>query len=103
MVSLTSTFAETRVHIARARELHEALAPILAQSRALVVRSRGLCRVFRRRISGGSDLEAPVALTRNEAIWQFLEMHRGEMFCTQCIATALLATKRIDRKLDPSR
>lgn len=37
------------------------------------------------------------ALTQNEAIWRFLEARRGEMFCTQCIAAALLATKRIDR------
>jgi hypothetical protein len=36
-------------------------------------------------------------MTHNEAIWRFLESRRGEMFCTQCIANALLATKRIDR------
>ena len=174
MVSLTFTCAESRARIARARELHEALAPILAQSRALVATSRDLCRVFRRRISGGSDVDAPLiveviskgpmcleclakrtgvpssriteslqrmgefiavtaeadrcgpclrittvyrltdprasasprvaslptrlaALTHTEAIWQFLDAHRGEMFCTQCLATALCATKRIDR------
>jgi hypothetical protein len=39
----------------------------------------------------------PAGLTQNEAVWQFLETHRGEMFCTQCIALALSATKRIDR------
>jgi hypothetical protein len=89
----------TRAHIARARELRETIAPTLAQSAALVARSRELCRVFRRRISGGSDLEAPVAITRNEAIWRFLEAHRGDMFCTQCIAAALFATKRIDRAI----
>ena len=37
------------------------------------------------------------ALSQNGALWQFLESHRGQMFCTQCIATALFATKRIDR------
>jgi hypothetical protein len=40
--------------------------------------------------------QAP-ALTQNAALWQFLESRRGKMFCTQCIATALFATKRIDR------
>jgi hypothetical protein len=37
------------------------------------------------------------ALSQNGALWKFLESHRGKMFCTQCIATALFATKRIDR------
>lgn len=39
----------------------------------------------------------PAARTQNEAIWEFLESHRGKMFCTHCIATALSATRRIDR------
>jgi hypothetical protein len=39
----------------------------------------------------------PALTTQNEALWRFLESRRGEMFCTQCIANALLATKRIDR------
>jgi hypothetical protein len=39
----------------------------------------------------------PGARNQNDALWHFLESHRGQMFCTQCIATALLATKRIDR------
>lgn len=48
----------------------------------------------------GGNAQAPprqAPLTQNEALWQFLESHRGQMFCTQCIATALFATKRIDR------
>jgi hypothetical protein len=39
----------------------------------------------------------PAAQTQNEALWEFLTSRRGQMFCTQCIATALFATKRIDR------
>ena len=39
----------------------------------------------------------PAVLSQNGALWKFLEDHRGKMFCTQCIATALFATKRIDR------
>jgi len=42
---------------------------------------------------------SPSAMTHNEAIWRFLESRRGEMFCTQCIADALLASKRIDRAI----
>ena len=41
----------------------------------------------------------PAALSQNGALWTFLETHRGQMFCTQCIATALHATKRIDRAM----
>jgi hypothetical protein len=36
-------------------------------------------------------------MTHNEAIWEFLDSHWGEMFCTQCLARALGATGRIDR------
>jgi hypothetical protein len=39
----------------------------------------------------------PATLTQSEALWEFLTSRRGQMFCTQCIATALLATKRVDR------
>jgi len=39
----------------------------------------------------------PTTLSQNGALWKFLEAHRGQMYCTQCIATALFATKRIDR------
>ena len=175
MVSLALTFAESRASLERSCALCEALAPILAESRALVARSRDLCVAFRRRISGGSDVDASfiadiigkspmcldclarktgippgrltdslerigtfiavttqatrcgacLAVTRvygldgrpasatplpvsvpprpavpwNEAIWRFLETRRGEMFCTQCIATALSASKRIDRAI----
>jgi hypothetical protein len=38
-----------------------------------------------------------VTVTQSAALWQFLTSHRGKMFCTQCIADALSATKRIDR------
>jgi hypothetical protein len=41
--------------------------------------------------------DRPVTVTQGEALWRFLTSHRGEMFCTQCIANALFATKRIDR------
>ena len=39
----------------------------------------------------------PATVTQSVALWEFLTSHRGQMFCTQCIATALFATKRIDR------
>jgi hypothetical protein len=42
---------------------------------------------------------APPPMTHNQAIWRFLESRRGEMFCTRCIANALLATRRIDRAI----
>jgi hypothetical protein len=32
-----------------------------------------------------------------DRLWRFLAENRGEMFCTQCLANALLATRRIDR------
>jgi hypothetical protein len=32
-----------------------------------------------------------------DSLWRFLAEHRGEMFCTQCLAKALLTTRRIDR------
>jgi len=99
MASLTVTFAASTVCIARSHELCESLVPVLAESRALLARSRDLCRLLRRRISGGSDLHTPAVLTRNEAIWRFLDAHRGAMFCTQCIAIALCASKRIDRAI----
>jgi hypothetical protein len=34
-----------------------------------------------------------------EALWRFLESHRGQMFCAQCLATAVAATQRLDRAL----
>lgn len=34
-----------------------------------------------------------------EALWQFLESHRQEMFCAACLAMALKATSRLDRAL----
>ena len=39
----------------------------------------------------------PAMVSQSEALWEFLTSHRGQMFCTQCVATALFATKRIDR------
>ena len=39
----------------------------------------------------------PATTTQGEALWEFLTSRRGRMFCTQCIGTALFATKRIDR------
>jgi len=41
----------------------------------------------------------PALVTQSEALWKFLESRRGEMFCTQCISNALMATKRIDRAI----
>jgi hypothetical protein len=41
----------------------------------------------------------PATPTLNEALWRFLAERRGKMFCTQCIANALFATKRIDRAM----
>jgi hypothetical protein len=39
----------------------------------------------------------PATSTQSEALWEFLTNRRGKMFCTQCIAKALFATKRVDR------
>ena len=41
----------------------------------------------------------PATPTLNEALWRFLTDRRGKMFCTQCLANALFATKRIDRAM----
>ena len=35
-------------------------------------------------------------MIHNEAVWQFLNGQRGQMFCAQCIGNAVLAGKRID-------
>jgi hypothetical protein len=35
----------------------------------------------------------------DRALWDFLEQHRGEMFCTHCLAAAIRATGRIDRSV----
>ncbi|MGH6689998.1 MAG: hypothetical protein ACREF4_04870 [Gammaproteobacteria bacterium] len=32
-------------------------------------------------------------------MWRFLADHRGKMFCAQCLAAALGASRRIDRAL----
>jgi hypothetical protein len=48
--------------------------------------------------SPGSE-QRRTAETRNLAVWRFLESRRGDMFCSQCIAGALRATKRIDRAI----
>ena len=45
----------------------------------------------------GNGDARPALVTQSEALWVFLTSHRGKMYCTQCIATALFATKRIDR------
>jgi len=42
--------------------------------------------------------DRPLA-TSHEALWRFLESHRGEMFCTRCIASALGARGRLDRAI----
>jgi hypothetical protein len=49
--------------------------------------------------TNGTATAAPAApaISKNAALWQFLERHRGQMYCTQCIAVAMLTTKRIDR------
>jgi hypothetical protein len=39
----------------------------------------------------------PGTTTQSEALWEFLTNRGGKMFCTQCIAKALFATKRVDR------
>ena len=47
--------------------------------------------------AGTHSAARPATVSQSEALWEFLTSHRGQMFCTQCIATALFATKRIDR------
>ena len=34
---------------------------------------------------------------KSEALWRFLEQHRGNMFCTPCLSTALGTRGRLDR------
>ena len=41
----------------------------------------------------------PMLVTQSEMIWRFLEGHRGQMFCTQCLSNAVMAVKRIDRAI----
>jgi hypothetical protein len=51
---------------------------------------------------GGATTAAPPRPTLtslSDALWGFLESHRGKMYCTQCIANSLFATKRIDRAI----
>lgn len=38
-------------------------------------------------------------MVHNEAVWQFLDGQRGQMFCAQCIGKAVLAVKRIDHAI----
>jgi hypothetical protein len=37
--------------------------------------------------------------THSAALWQFLESHRSELFCTRCLSIALGATGRFDRAI----
>jgi hypothetical protein len=39
----------------------------------------------------------PVGLTLRRALWEYLTEHRGEMYCTACLAASLGATSRLDR------
>lgn len=41
--------------------------------------------------------QAPVP--REQALWRFLDQHRGKLFCSSCIAEALGTSRRIDRAL----
>jgi hypothetical protein len=34
-----------------------------------------------------------------QAVWRFLSEHRGQMFCSQCLAAAIGTTRRLDRAL----
>jgi hypothetical protein len=54
-------------------------------------------RVSDRATNGPAEPVPQTLTTLNGALWRFLEDHRGQMFCTQCIAKALFATRRIDR------
>jgi hypothetical protein len=67
-----------------------------------------ICSVCRKGIGSTKDLVirgsavmhpqcADAGRTRPDALWQFLEGHRGELVCTQCLAAVLGATGRIDR------
>jgi hypothetical protein len=123
MLILEQTMTTTAARLRQSRDLCASLVPLYAQARTLIRSARDLCLVHRR-IRGGSDdadptvdrlrkgdgevnggpsrsgsspRPRPALVTQGEAVWQFLESRRGEMFCTQCIAGALFATKRIDR------
>jgi hypothetical protein len=110
MSSVTLALDRAAAHLAHARELRAALSSLFAESAELQKRSRQLC-LFRRRMTGGSDLDAPsetagegaeprrAAATQAPGLWRFLESRRGEMFCSRCLAVALSATKRIDRAI----
>jgi hypothetical protein len=36
-------------------------------------------------------------LSIEATLWEFLEQHRGEMFCSHCLAKTLGVTGRLDR------
>ena len=42
--------------------------------------------------------EQPLA-PREGGLWDFLEQHRGKLFCSACVAVALGTSKRLDRAL----
>jgi hypothetical protein len=39
------------------------------------------------------------SVRQHDVVWGFLQSHRGQMHCTQCIAKALTSTQRIDRAI----
>jgi len=46
----------------------------------------------------GATAAAPVpGMSPGAAVWRYLEEHRGQMFCTQCLGRALGMTRRLDR------
>jgi hypothetical protein len=105
-VCLECLAKKTGIAISRASDAMERIRVIMA-----VTVESGCCEaclqvmtVYRLSENGTSAAPAqpqtsPPPMTQHEAIWRFLESRRGEMFCTQCIANALLATKRIDRAI----
>jgi hypothetical protein len=55
------------------------------------------------RAAEGVDGHVPAAAHPGEniavVVWRYLEAHRGQMFCTQCVARALGMVRRIDRAI----
>lgn len=56
-------------------------------------------RLNRAGVSGGNGDGTVSVQPANTAlaVWRYLEAHRGQMFCTQCLARALGIARRLDR------
>lgn len=90
------------------RRIDDMLAEISTTLKLLIGPSRCLgclgdqATTYRLATTDGAGATNGAARTQRpgrESLWQFLEQHRGRMFCTACLAGALGATGRIDKLL----